>query len=153
MRLLRGLHGLFPGQFSIQQLNRLPVTERSQRAHRRAIFCDQALRFFYESMLEHVRGAGINPFIQRGTLWLEAKAQNPKSAQWIASLPPKLAHLLPRCEANLNRANQFGRVIGMNFSGAGAVEPQKDLVQIGRTPLTHSRPQSFPQLLGTLRSS
>src|ERR1700722_3881624 len=68
MGLLRGMYGLVLRQFSMQQLPRLAIPERSQGTHRRAMLRNQTLGFFDEPVLKHPRGADIDSVIQRGAL-------------------------------------------------------------------------------------
>src|ERR1700733_12890991 len=99
MALLRGRDGFGERHFTAQESARLFVAERIERAaggslRRLAILRDQAARFLYQSVGEHLRGALIDAGIKQFAVGVEADAEDAVSSQRIAACLPGLRHRL-----------------------------------------------------------
>ena len=75
-----------------------------------------------------------------------------KPLQRIAALFPQFAHFRPRGEADFNRPQQLGSVIGMNLRSGRWVEAAQDPMQVACSLLFCALTQPLAQFLGTLRA-
>ena len=76
--------------------------------------------------------------------------ENP--VQRVAALLPEIRHLLARCQADFNSANQLGGIIGVNLGGRGGIEALENSVEICGAALLRALAQTGAQFFGTLRA-
>src|ERR1035438_223925 len=130
MGLLGGMDCLLAGELAGQDLNCLFVSQRSQGTGDYPVFLLQELGLLDHSGLEHPACALIDAIVERWAVGIEPDSQNAEAAQGVTALLPEIGHLLPRGEADLDGADQFGNVIGVDLFSGGAIEVAEDTVQM-----------------------
>jgi hypothetical protein len=108
--------------------------------------------FFHQSAFEHDERALVNARIERVAIRVQAEAQNGEALEWIAAFTPHLGHLPARAEADLDGANQLGRVVRMNLLRCGRVKTTQDFVQVRGILLRRPLAQPFAQFFRALRA-
>src|ERR1700694_5875931 len=108
MRLLRRRERRLPIQFAAQELQRLFVSQRRERARLCAIFCEKPFRLGNQSLVKHVRGSLVDARIKNFALRIESETQNAKATKRFASFLPKLGYIRARGPAR-GRARGVGR--------------------------------------------
>ena len=132
MCLLRGLR-LPARELSSprRNLDRLLVSERSQWPRGRAVFFEQNASSLRSARSRTSRArARLMRLVECGSIRIESYAQNAESLQRIPPLLPQFRHLLPRRQANLDRPNQLGDIVGMDFLSGSTVETPQNSVQM-----------------------
>ena len=132
MALLRLGDGLFAGELAAQDGRGLGVAERGERAAVAAVALDEAFGLFDQAAVEHRRGALVDAFVEQRARRIEAEAQDAVAGEGIAALLPLLGERLLCGERDLDGADDFGDVVGVDGCGCGRVEAGEDAVQIGR---------------------
>ena len=95
----------------------------------------------------------VDSVIERVPIRIQTEAQNAEAAQRVAPvLLPKFRHLLSRRQANLDRADELGRVVGMNLLRGGAIEAVENAMQVIRSAAVSKLSQSLTQFFRTLRT-
>src|SRR5579864_2986634 len=131
-------------------LNGLLVAEGGEWPSGCAVLLEQVLSLLDQSVLEHAAGTLVDAIVESSAIRIETELQNAEAAQGIAALLPEFGHFLPRREANLDRADQLGDIIGMNLFSSSAVEVLKNSVEIVRTVACRAFAQALAQLFRTL---
>src|ERR1700722_12732071 len=150
MSLLRRHNSLLPVKLPAEKLRRLLVAERSQGTRTRTIFLHEHLRLLHQPRIEHALGALVDALVERLAFGIEPKPQNVEAAQRVAPLLlPKFRHFLPRAfcrrgQADFDRADQLGGVVGMNFSRRIAVKTHQNSVKIRRPAAPGTLAQAHP---------
>src|SRR6266849_9105037 len=160
MCLLRRNERRLPIHFAAQELYRLLVSERRQRAGLFAVFCEKPFRLGDQFLVKHLRGPLVDTCIKSFTIRIESETQNAKAAQRFASLLPKLGHSPARGPArgrargqtHLNRADHLGNVIGVNAVGRRSIEPSQDAMQVLGPVFLRATAQFVAQIFGPLRA-
>src|SRR4029077_852273 len=152
MCLLGSLQRLLTGQFASQKLPSLLVPERRQWRGSLAIFIEKTLRLFDQSLLKHLLRALIDPVVKRLPIRIEPDTSNAKASQSIAPLPPHFRHRLPRCEANFNRANELGGIIGMDLLCRGGIQALQNAMKIIRAVSFRPLAQPLAQFVRSRRA-
>src|SRR5712692_3198653 len=155
MRLLRRGERRLPIHFAAQQLHRLLVSERRERAGLFSVSCKKPFRLgdqspARQSLVEHLHSPLVDACIKGFAIRIESETQNAKAVQRFASLLPKLRHGLAFCQTHLDRADHFGNVIGVNTAGRRSVEPPQDAMQVLGPVLLRAAAQFVAQIFGPL---
>ena len=90
--------------------------------------------------------------VESCAIGIETEPQNAEATQRVASLLPEFRHLLARCEANFDRANQFWDIVSVNSFRSRGVEPTKKPVKMIGATFRSALPQALAQFFGTLRA-
>src|SRR5271169_682834 len=93
MRLLRRHERSLPIQSAAQELHRLLISQRRERARLLAIFREKLFRLGDESFIKHLRGPLVDTRVKNIALRIESKTQNAKAAQRFAPLLPEFGHI------------------------------------------------------------
>ena len=72
----------------------------------------------------------VNALVETGAGWVKAKAQDAVAVKGVAALLPLLGERLIGGERDLDSADYFRDVIGVDGCGRGWVEPGEETVQI-----------------------
>src|SRR5580658_3094878 len=92
MCLLRRRQRRFSIRFATQELQRLLVSQRRERARLLAIFHKEPFRLGDQPLIEHLRGPPVDARVKNFALRIESETQNAKAAQRFAPLLPELGH-------------------------------------------------------------
>src|SRR5215469_18442031 len=103
-------------------------------------------------MLEHARGTLVDSLVERSSIRIQPEPHDAEARQRIPPLLPEFGHLRATGQADLDGANQFGRVVGMDLRGGRRVQMLQDPVKISRAPLCRALAQALAQFLRTLRT-
>ena len=131
--LLGGSDGRFPGQLAIEELDRLAVAKGIERSCEVAVTFDEAARFFDEAVGEHGFGAEVNAGVERLAFGIETDAENAKSGEGITTLLLEFGHRPAGAEADLNRADELGGIVGVDFSRGLAIESGEHAMEVTGT--------------------
>src|ERR1019366_1592430 len=89
--------------------------------------------------------------IESLTVGIETEPQNAEAVQRIAPvLLPEFCHLLARGEANLDGANELGRVVGMNLLRRGVIQAPQNAMKINGAAALCSFAQPLAQFFRAL---
>src|SRR6266446_7019021 len=138
MRLLRRCQRRLAIQFAAQELHRLLVSQRRERARFRAIFCEQLFSLGDQSLVKHVRGPLIDAGIKNFSLRIESGTQNAKAVQRFAPFLPKFGHSparglarsLARGQTHFDRPDYLRNVVGVNAVRCRRIEPPQDAMKV-----------------------
>src|ERR1035437_5036639 len=161
MRLLCRGERRLPIQFAAQELHRLLVSERCQRAGLVAILREKLFRFGDQSssrpsLVKHVRSPLVDAGIEGLALGIESETQDAKAVQRFASLLPKFGHGRAkgraRRQTHLDRPDHLGNVMGVNTARCRSVEPAQDAMQVLGPIFLRAATQSVAQFFRPLRT-
>ncbi len=107
---------------------RLTVAERVERLDG-PVAGEESAGFLDEAGGEHLGAALIQPLIERGAGRVEADAQQAEAGEGIAG--QHLRHGLARGEADLDGADELGRVVGVDARGRCGIEAGEQAMQPG----------------------
>src|SRR5262249_24075885 len=96
---------------------------------------EQSARLVDESGFEHRCATCIDALIQRVPLRLQAKTQDAKPCQRIATFVPHHCEPFSSQQADLDGTNQFRRVIWMNPGRSLRIQSGEDSMQMFNRPL------------------
>src|SRR5690349_9739206 len=98
-------------------------------------------------MFEHLLRPLIDASVERLAWRIEPETNNVKSPQRVAALLPQLSHWAARGETDLDSANEFGNVVGVNPFRGGWIEAFQDAVQMLRTFFRYTFAHPLAQFL------
>jgi len=124
---LRQRHLAFDG------CERLFVAERGQGPGVGSVPGCELASFFHQSILEHGCGALVDAGVEGFAVRVESDAQDTIAVKRVASGLPSLCHWLASGEADLDGADELGRVVGMDLLCRFGVEAGEDAVQPSRS--------------------
>jgi len=110
------------------------------------------LSLFNQAGFEHTACALIDAVVERGAAWIEAKPQNAEAAQRVAPLLPQFRHFVPRGQADLDRTNQLGEIVGVDFFSGRAIETPENSVEMIGAAVCGAIAQALTQLFLALRA-
>jgi len=101
---------------------------------------DEAFGLFDEPAVEHGIGALVDAFVETGARRVEAQPKDTVTGEGVSAFLPLDRHRsaaagaerLIGCERDLDGADDFGDVVGVDGGGCLGVEASKDAVEIGR---------------------
>lgn len=132
MPLLSGFHCVGQTRFTSCYSEGLAVAEGVE-GFDGAVACEEAAGFFDEARGEHGGTALVEAFVESDAGRIEADAEEAEAGERIVSGfgGEDLREGLARGEADFDRANEFGCVVGVNASGGRRVEAVEEFVKPG----------------------
>jgi len=117
------------GEFAAQDGAGLAVAEGIEGGGRVAIFAEESAGFFHETVGEHLRGARIDAGVEIRAGRIESDAEDAIAGERVASRFPGLGERLAGSEADFDRADELGLVVGVDAPCGGGIEAMQDTME------------------------